>query len=520
MKANRSAQLVALLGAGVLLACVSDWQTAITAAEPVADSARATNKLHMNFRGASLDQVLDYLSEAAGFIINKQTEVRGTVEIWAKEGLTKDEAVQLLNSALKKNGYTAIRSGKMLTIVSAENAKSSDLEVVQGRDPEAVEKSDEVVTQVIPVRFASASQLVNNLQPLLPTSATLSVNESANSLILVATRTEIRRTLKIISALDNSMAKAASIKVIPLQYADGRQLATAIQQLFPVQGTTQTSSAGQGFGPQMFNFPGGPPGFPGGSAQSTSSANSTGNTAGSRVVAIADETSNSLIVSASESILSGIVDMVRKIDRPVSAVTEVRAFRLENADPTELAEQLGQLFPDNTRSSGQSDSAPMFAGGPPGLGGGFGGGGPAGLFGPGGNDDTSGSTRATKTGHVIAVAEPRTRSLLVSAGSALMVQIALVIERLDANPARHETVQVYDLNNADPTQVRQILQDLFNRNLMARNNSQSSSLNNNNDPLLSRQTQQQNGANSGNTGFGTGRGAAGSGGGLGGSGSP
>ena len=39
------------------------------------------NGLRLNFRGAPLNLVLDYLSDAAGFIINKETDVRGTVEV-------------------------------------------------------------------------------------------------------------------------------------------------------------------------------------------------------------------------------------------------------------------------------------------------------------------------------------------------------------------------------------------------------------------------------------------------------
>ena len=42
-----------------------------------------TNGLRLNFRGAPLNLVLDYLSDAAGFIINKQADVKGTVEVWS-----------------------------------------------------------------------------------------------------------------------------------------------------------------------------------------------------------------------------------------------------------------------------------------------------------------------------------------------------------------------------------------------------------------------------------------------------
>src|ERR1035441_3383123 len=63
-----------------------------------------TNGLRLNFHNAPLNLVLDYLSEAAGFVINKVTDVRGSIDVQGKD-LTKDEAVQVLDSALKKNGY-------------------------------------------------------------------------------------------------------------------------------------------------------------------------------------------------------------------------------------------------------------------------------------------------------------------------------------------------------------------------------------------------------------------------------
>jgi len=65
---------------------------------------------------------------------------------------------------------------------------------------------------------------------------------------------------------------------------------------------------------------------------------------------------------------------------------------------------------------------------------------------------------------VLAVPDPRTSSIIVSAASTMMPQIAEMIKRLDESPGRKEKVFVYDLQNADPQDVQQVLQDLFNRN--------------------------------------------------------
>ncbi len=446
-------------------------------------TTNAPAELKMNFRGAPLNLVLDYLSDAAGFIINKETDVRGTVDVWSKHPLTKEEAVELLNAVLKKNGYAVTRNGRILTVVSMDNAKTADLDIVTGSNPEEVEKSDEIVTQIIPVRHANATQLMNNLQVLLPTSATLSVNESANSLILVATKTDIRRMLRVVTALDSSIASVSSIKVFPLQYADAKQLATVVQQLFAVQSTGNAMNARA----QFFNMMrGGGPGGPGGMNAGGGGSSGGGNAAGARVVAAADETSNSLIVSAAADLMDTITKMVQEIDVPQSDVTELRVFHLQNADPVELADQFTQLFPDESRSnSGDRSSRFRFSNG--------------GRFGS--SSSTGTSDRLKKKTQVLAVPDQRTSSLLVSAAAEMMPQIADMIAQLDSSPAKKEKVAVFDLQNADPNDVYQILQDLFNRNTTMRNSSanRSGSMLGQNNPLTQRATQQQRNTTSGNS---------------------
>jgi general secretion pathway protein D len=466
-----------------------------------------TNELHMNFRDAPLGLVLDYLSEAAGFIINQTVEVRGNVSAWSKDPLTKEEAVKLLNSVLKKNGYGVLRDGRLLTVVSLESAKTSDLEVVSGNDPQTVEKSDEVVTQIVPIRYANAAQLINNLQVLLPSNASISSNEGANSLILVATKTDIRRMLRIIRALDNSIVTVSSTRIFPVRYADAKQLATVVQQLFTSQGSGQNTGGANNPG-QFFGMPGGgptPPGF--GDASGGGSGGASGGASGAmagKVTAVADERSNSLIVSAAPDQLGTIATMIKQIDQAFTEITEMRLFHLRNADPAELADQLAQLFPDDTKSGANQGQGPILVGGgPPGPGGGFGG--PP--FGGGFvQDDSTGSAHSRKKGQVLAVADARTSSLLVSAASSLMPQIAKVIDQLDAYGARKEVVKVWDLHNADPNDVNQILQSLFNRNSTMRDNTTANrnSLLGDNNPLTARQTQQltttASGSASGNSG--------------------
>jgi general secretion pathway protein D len=460
--------------------------------------------LRLNFHNAPLNLVLDYLSDAAGFVINKETDVRGTLDVQGKD-LTKDEAVEVLNSALKKNGYAVVRNGRILTIVAQDTAKTRDLEIVSGNDPDSVEKGNEVVTQIIPVRYASVTQLVPNLELLLPTTATLSANESANSLILVATKTDIKRMLKIITALDTSIASVSSIRVIPLKFADAKDTATLITTLFASQGGNQGNNPGGrgnlfammaagGFGGRGGGFGGQGGGNGGGAGGGASGA------AAAKVVAVGDDRSNSLVVSAPADLVATIETMVKEIDQEVSDVTELRVFPLKNADPSETADQLATLFPDPTSSTGgNQNNVPFFM--------------RAGPFGGGGRGATAtgaNSERAKKMGRVLAVPDPRTSSIIITASKTLMPQIADMIAELDSDKGRKEVVGFFDLQNADPQDVYNNLQDLFNRSSVRQQNNNQNALMGQNNPLSQRV--RQSSANIGNTSttFGSGMGGGGS----------
>jgi len=123
----------------------------------------------------------------------------------------------------------------------------------------------------------------------------------------------------------------------------------------------------------------------------------------------------------------------------------VRTFNLSHADPKQLAEQLSDLFPDTSRDR----TGPSF-------GMRFGGGGP---FRAG---QAAGNTQDKKTSQVIAVPQPGTNSVTVSADGQLMPHIAEMIDKLDMD-TRRQVARAFDLANADPQDVERVLQNLYVR---------------------------------------------------------
>jgi hypothetical protein len=194
---------------------------------------------------------------------------------------------------------------------------------------------------------------------------------------------------------------------------------------------------------------------------------------------VGDDRSNSLVISAPGDLIVTIENMVKEIDQEVTDVTELRVFRLVNADASEIADQLAQLFPDPTTSnSGSQTPMSPFAF----FRGGFGG--------RGGTSSAAANTsdRMKKMGRVLAVPDPRTAAIIVMASKTLMPQIADMIAELDSDKGRKEVVGYYDIRNADVADVYNNLQDLFQRSTVRPNNSTVNPMLGQNSPFYKRET--------------------------------
>ncbi|MDP8243370.1 MAG: secretin N-terminal domain-containing protein [Candidatus Hinthialibacter antarcticus] len=418
-------------------------QTSFAQEEAPKPTPNGDNEILLNFRGASLDAVLDYLSEIAGFVIVKQTDVSGQIDVWSRQPLSQDEAINLLNTVLHEKGYAAIRNGRILTIVDRDDAIKKDIPVKTGNNPDLVPKTDEMITQIIPVRYTDALALIDNLSPLLADYATMTANESSNAVIITDTQANIHRMMAIIRALDTSISGISAINVYPLQYTDAAELADIVNQLFEVEDSDNNRGRGGG-GPGGFFGRGGPRG--GDEEQSDSEARK----AASRVVAVADENTNALIVSAPEEYMATISELIRQVDTAVSDLTEIQVFRLEYADAYEMAEQIEELFPDDS-SQDQNAAAPRF--------------GPGAFFGRGGGgpqqSQQDNSERQLQQATVRSVADPRTNSVVVFAAQETMQQIEQMIKRLDSDTSKKQRVFVYRLEFADVDNVAEILRNIF-----------------------------------------------------------
>ncbi|HEV2318790.1 MAG TPA: secretin N-terminal domain-containing protein [Verrucomicrobiae bacterium] len=333
---------------------------------PPADSGGGTNadQLRLNFDNVPLDMVLNYLSDAAGFIIVMDTQVHGNVSVISSHPMTRDEAVDLLNAVLNQNGYAAVRNGRTLTIMDKSAAKNSDIPVEVGNNPNGIPRNDEIVTQIIPVRYVDASQLVSDLSSFVSPEATIVANQAGNSIVVTDTEQNIHHLVEIISAIDQSAAGETEIQVFPLRYANPNDVATELGEIFPSGNPTGPGNTPIRFG----GFGGG--GFFGRMMAAAAAANGGNNNRAqkqSQVTAVADARTQSVIVMASKDLMIEIAGMMQSLDVPSSRDQKVYAYQLHNADPQEVAQVLQNMFQSSAAGRGggaqssaqQSETSPL-----------------------------------------------------------------------------------------------------------------------------------------------------------------
>jgi general secretion pathway protein D len=448
----------------------------------------------LNFKEATIDSVLDELSSAAGFIVVKEVKPEGRVSLVSKQPISPSEAIALLNTVLRNangtTGYTAIQQDRILKIVNRDSAKRLNIPVRSGSDPDKIGATDELITQVIPLRFADAVQLKTDLQPLVNPEADFTANASSNALVITDTSANVKRVVQIVNALDTHLADAAEVKVFPLEYASAASAAKLINDVFSAQNDVTAGRGGQqggnrqgggngpgggGFGPfgGGGNFGGGG-GFAQRMQQLFGGGQNQQNRQGPRVFASYDDRTNNVVVTGPPDTLKVVERVLHELDANPSAEDAVFFYRLKNGQALNIEAVMNMLFngttagganrttPNlnnarttpssytNNRNSGFGNNSPFgggggnnrFGGGGGGFGNtGFGGnnsnfggnrfGGNTGFGGFGGLSSSSQNIARDLAGQVTIIADADTNSLLIRTNPKNFEQVRQVLDELD-----------------------------------------------------------------------------------------
>ena len=350
-RSQRNDVMTRFIRLAALLAC----------ALPLAAAAQQGAQITPNYKDADLGQVIEAVAQVTGKSFIVDPRVRAQVTMLSTSPMSPQAFYEAFLAILQVHGYMAVPSGAVIKILpdaTARQIPSNDL-------PDRVSStSDEIVTQVIQVRNVSAGQLVPILRPMMPQSAHLAAYPASNMLIVSDRAANVSRIARIVNRIDRSGDE--DIEVIRLEHASSTEIVRVVNSLAAAQGADAAGAA--------------------------------------RVVA--DERTNSVLVSGEQSQRLRLRTLVAHLDTPLEAGGDTQVRYLRYADAEKLAAKLKEQSGAAVAQAGGAAAAQAAAA-------------------PGAVDKS-----------VTIWAEPETNALVVTAPPKTMRSLMQVVDKLDVRRAQ------------------------------------------------------------------------------------
>jgi general secretion pathway protein D len=226
------------------------------------------------------------------------------VDINTSETLPRSELLPILESILKINNATMIRSGNFYQIVPSNTAGKQPIEVVGQRMQ--VAPDDQVVMQILRMKFVAAAEISKILTPYLSEAGSLVYHDIGNVVLLTDRRSNIRKLLEIVDEFDTAILQGERVRLLPVKNNNARDVIEDLKTIFAGYGLADKSAI--------------------------------------RFIAI-DRLNSILVVTPNPQVFTEIERWLGTLDQPV-ATAGIRNFvyKLKNAKASDMQKVLGDLY--------------------------------------------------------------------------------------------------------------------------------------------------------------------------------
>ncbi|MCP1726722.1 general secretion pathway protein D [Natronospira proteinivora] len=180
----------------------------------------------LNYKEADIREVANSISEVTGrnFIVDPR--VKGRITVTSSRAIPPEAVYDTFLSILQVHGFAAMESGNTVKIVPSSDARQmpgGELSLSDG------EFSDEIETRVIELEHVPAAQLVPILRPLVPQHSHLAAVNVSNMIVIADRRANIERVRQLINRIDR--AKDDEIEVIRLEHASANEVVRVLSSM-------------------------------------------------------------------------------------------------------------------------------------------------------------------------------------------------------------------------------------------------------------------------------------------------
>ena len=263
----------------------------LTTALLVSGSAMAQDH-RLNLQDAKIQTLIATVAEMTGknFVLDPRVK-DVTVNVISNKAMTAEEIYELFESILKVHGFAAVPSGDFTKIMPEGPARQDAIPNITGK---GVYAQDTLVTRVVEIEHVPAADLVTLLRPLVPQSGHIVAHPGSNVLLISDRAGNVERMLQIIRRIDTT--NESDIEVIPLSHANASEVVRTINLL------------SEGRNP----------------------------TAGTGPKAIADERTNSVLLSGDPSVRLRLKTLITHLDTPLESGGDSQVVYLRYASAEAL----------------------------------------------------------------------------------------------------------------------------------------------------------------------------------------
>ncbi|MDH0345489.1 GspD family T2SS secretin variant ExeD [Aeromonas dhakensis] len=346
------------------------WRLAtVAAALMMAGSAWAT-EYSASFKNADIEEFINTVGKNLNKTIIIEPSVRGKINVRSYDLLNEDQYYQFFLSVLDVYGFAVVpMDNGVLKVVRSKDAKTSAIPVVDESNPGS---GDEMVTRVVPVRNVSVRELAPLLRQLNDNAGGGNVvhYDPSNVLLITGRAAVVNRLVEVVRRVDK--AGDQEVDIVKLKYASAGEMVRLVTNLNK-DGNNQGANTSLLLAPKV----------------------------------VADERTNSVVVSGEPKARARIIQMVHQLDRDLQSQGNTRVFYLKYGKAKDLVEVL-----KGVSSSIEADKK-------------------------GGAATTTGGGGASIGGGKLAIsADETTNALVITAQPDVMSELEQVVAKLDIRRAQ------------------------------------------------------------------------------------
>ena len=339
----------------------------------------------LNFKEAPSDMVFEVYGKLVERTVLKDPQtpaVSITLQSLPGQKLSKEEQIRAIETVMEMNGIHFEPFGeKFVRALPRKDVRKTGIPLVSNPDGEPLPELENVVSMMIDFKNIPVDEAQKALEGFKSNSGLLQVFERTNKILVTDSQMNINRMVEIARAIDISSPVLENVFVRQIKHAAASEIKTALEQIVTESqkeqeknGKTQQNPASQ-IGSMRFGSmsAGGTsllrrPGMGGAASKEPAAPQNVASLVTSvsdadrgmirgKVLIIADERSNKLIIVTMKSNMDFFDKVIEQLDVETTPDVQVKVYRLKYAEAEDVSAMINDLIGNSASSKSTSKQA-------------------------------------------------------------------------------------------------------------------------------------------------------------------